>query len=154
MRPNPIITPGRRPDKSIFPIDTWAREAVITMAMLGGMMGPNSELTPTTAAANSLRYPCLTMAGIVMGPMAAISARVDPLAPPKIMQASTVASPIPPQTCPRNAFAKPINRWLIPPLFINSPASMKRGMAVISKLFTPPKAFWIIVSIGMSRSRK
>ena len=49
----------------------------------GGMIGPITELAAVIAAANFLEYPCFSIAGINIDPIAEVSATADPERPAK-----------------------------------------------------------------------
>ena len=67
----------------------------MTMATLGGIMGPIMAEATVTAALKSAWYPSFFMAGINTDPRAAVSAVAEPDMPAKIMLANmlTWASP-------------------------------------------------------------
>ena len=80
-----------------------------------------------------------------MLPRAEVSATEDPEIPPKIMEATMFTSPRPPRMGRRISMQKSIIRLVMPPVFISSPASMNRGMAIISSLYTPFQIRWGIM---------
>lgn len=51
-------------------------------------------------------------------------------------------SPRPPRTGRSSSMQKLMIRWVMPPVFISSPASMNSGMAIISSLNTPFQTRW------------
>ena len=74
------------------------------------------------------------MAGIRMEPRAEVSATEEPEIPPKIMEATMFTSPSPPRMGRSSSMQKLMMRWVMPPVFISSPASMNSGMAIINSL--------------------
>jgi len=50
---------------------------------------------------------------------------------------STFTCASPPRRCPISAWLNSTSRSVIPPRFINSPASMKNGIAISGKLSIP-----------------
>ena len=69
------------------------------------------------------------MAGIMIDPIAAVSAVEEPDIPENNIVESTTTIPIPPLMCPTRLLANLVKRTEIPPVSINSPARMKRGAA-------------------------
>ena len=78
--------------------------------MLGGMIGPIVQADATTQTAKSEAYPSFFMAGIMMEPMAAVSAAADPDTPEKMAADTMETCASPPRTCPTRAFAKLTSR--------------------------------------------
>ncbi len=74
------------------------------------------------------------MAGIRMLPKAEVSATEEPEMPPKIMEATMFTSPRPPWKGFKSCRQKLMIRLVMPPVFISSPASINKGMAIISSL--------------------
>ena len=74
------------------------------------------------------------MAGMRILPRAEVSATEEPDMPPKIMEATMFTSPRPPWMGRRISMQKLMMRLVMPPVFISSPASMNRGMAIMSSL--------------------
>ena len=60
------------------------------------------------------------------------------------MLATTVTYPRPPRTWPHMALATRMIRSEIPPVFMISPASRKKGIAISGKLSIPRKMFWMM----------
>ena len=56
----------------------------------GGMIGPMTELAAVMAAENRREYPCFSIAGINIEPMAEVSATADPDRPANSMDDSTL----------------------------------------------------------------
>ena len=102
--------------------------------MLGGMIGPIIAAHASTAAANSGRYPSRFMAGIIIEPIAARSARPDPESADMNMLATMLACARPPRRCPTSARERPTRRSVIPATFMSSPARTKSGTASSGKL--------------------
>ena len=50
------------------------------------------------------------------------------------MEATMFTSPRPPRMGRSSSMQKLMMRWVMPPVFISSPASMNNGMAIISSL--------------------
>ena len=74
--------------------------AYITKGMLGGMIGPTVAPTEQIAALKSTSYPSLTMEGIMMEPIAAVSATADPEMPPMTMLVPQLTTAKPPVMWP------------------------------------------------------
>ena len=102
--------------------------------MLGGMIGPIMAAQASTAAANSGRYPSRFMAGIIIEPMAARSARPEPESADMNMLATIPAWASPPRRWPTRARERPTRRSVIPATFMSSPATTKSGTASSGKL--------------------
>ena len=101
--------------------------------MLGGMIGPIAPAAAIRAVAKSMSYPFLFIAGIMMEPTAAVSAVDDPETPAKIIEAITEIIPRLPLINPKQALEKSTILREIPPLSINSPASINNGIAMIGQ---------------------
>ena len=99
--------------------------------MLGGMIGPIAPAAAINAVAKSMSYPFFFMAGIMIEPTAAVSAVDDPDTPAKIIEAMTETMPRLPLTNPKQALENSTILLEIPPLSINSPASINKGIAII-----------------------
>ena len=69
--------------------------------------------------------------------MADADAMADPAMAPIIIAPIILINANPPGSDPTRVFAKAIRRWAIPPLFINSPESIKNGIANKAKLSSP-----------------
>jgi hypothetical protein len=63
-----------------------------------------------------------------------VSATDEPEIPPKTMLATTLTSPRPPPMGRTMYMHRSMIRLVMPPEFINSPASMNMGIAIISGL--------------------
>lgn len=98
------------------------------------MIMPMVEDATVIPAEASGGYPSFSMAGIRMEPRAEVSATEEPEIPPKIMEATMFTSPRPPRMGRSSSMQKLMMRWVMPPVFISSPASMNSGMAIISSL--------------------
>ena len=79
--------------------------------------------------------------GMRMVASAAVSARAEPLMLAISTAAPMATKPRPPRMCPTQACAMVMMRRLIPPVFISSPARMKKGTASSAKLSTPATRF-------------
>ena len=115
--------------------------AYMIMGMLGGMMGPRAAAPDTTPAPKSMSY-SFFITGSSADPMAEASATAEPLTPDRIMPATTFTWAMPPRICPTRASANFSMRSRIPVESINSPASMKNGMAMRTKESTPVNIRW------------
>jgi hypothetical protein len=82
------------------------------------------------AEAKSLGYPAFIIAGIIIPPIAATVAGLDPDIAPKNAEAIIVIIPRPPIVLPTQALANLIKRPEIPPLSISPPANIKKGIAM------------------------
>ena len=80
------------------------------------------------------------MAGMVSAPMAATVAGPEPLMAPKNMQVTMAVRPMPPYRPPTISSASLSRRRERPPAPMNTPAAMKKGMAMIGKLSMEVKA--------------
>ena len=74
--------------------------------MLGGMIGPIVQADATTQTEKSEAYPSFFMAGIMIEPMAAVSAAAEPDTPEKMAAETIDTCASPPRTCPTSALAK------------------------------------------------
>jgi len=83
------------------------------------------------AAEKSGSKPSQTISWISTAPNPAASATAEPDMPENIMLATILTCPKLPGMCPTRAFANVNNLRLTPPMFMSSPASMKRGTASI-----------------------
>lgn len=70
-------------------------------------------------------------------PMAAVSAKADPVIPANNMLATMLACARPPVNRPTRALAKRTSRTVMPPRFMISPASTKNGTAINGKESMP-----------------
>ena len=76
-----------------------------------------------------------------MAPRKAVDATAEPIILANRRIAIIVTYPRPPRTWPTIAFAAFTIRFVIPPRFINSPAMIKNGTAIIEKESAPEKRF-------------
>ncbi len=90
--------------------------------MLGGMIGPMVQAEATSATAKSAWKPRFFMEGIMMDPIAAVSAAADPETPEKMAAATMDTWASPPRTWPTRAFAKLTIFSVSPPSLIRLPA--------------------------------
>ena len=74
-----------------------------------------------------------------MVPMAAVSETAAPVIPAKKTLAMMLACARPPRTLPARMLAKRTSRVVMPPLFMISPAKMKKGMAIRVNMSRPEK---------------
>ena len=72
-----------------------------------------------------------------MDPSADVSATADPDRPANSIEDRMLTCARPPRTCPISAWLNSTMRIVMPPRFINSPASMKNGMAISGKESIP-----------------
>ena len=93
------------------------------------MIGPIVAAAATTAAAYSAGYPSFFIAGIKTEPVADASATADPETPAIIILATMLTWDSPPLTWPKRAEEKSTSLLVIPPVFMRSPARMKKGIA-------------------------
>ena len=84
-----------------------------------------------------MSWPALTIIGSSSAVSAAASATAEPDRADSRIAATMATYPSPPLMCPTKAKAKLTMRWLSPPTFMISPASMKNGTASSGKLFEP-----------------
>ena len=82
------------------------------------------------------------MAGIMMLPMAATVAGLEPETAAKRAQAAMPAMASPPSRWPNQALASRISRWETPPVAKMLLASRKKGTAIRGKLSRFVKIFW------------
>ncbi len=104
------------------------------MGVEGGIIIPMVEEATVMPAEASGGYPRSSMAGIRILPSAEVSATEEPEIPPKIMEATILTSPSPPRIGFKSCRQKLMILLVMPPVFISSPASINRGMAIISSL--------------------
>ena len=100
------------------------------------MIGPITAALAQTPAAKSLPY-CLRMVGISADPSAEASAMAEPDTPENTMAETMLTWASPPRTPPTRTSAKRRRRPRMPEVPISSPASMKNGTAISTKLSTP-----------------
>lgn len=79
------------------------------------------------------------MAGMSMVPMAAVSETAAPVMPAKKTLAMMLAWARPPRTWPARMLAKRTSLWVMPDLFMISPAKMKKGIAMSVNISKPEK---------------
>ena len=77
------------------------------------------------------------MAGTSIEPNAEVSATAEPESPANNIEDKMFTCARPPRRCPIIACANSTKRAVMPPLFINSPASIKNGIAISGKLSIP-----------------
>jgi hypothetical protein len=94
----------------------------------------------------------LRIIGISMAVSAAASAAAEPEMAAMITAAAMATMPRPPRMWPIQASAKSTMRREMPPAFMSSPASMKKGMASNGKLSAPSTILgWSYFRCGMTR---
>src|SRR6056297_321053 len=98
------------------------------------MTGPLTPEAATTDAAKAGSKPRRFIIGIIVDPMAVVSATAEPEMPAKIVEAITATWPRPPRIHPTRYDEKFTRRRDIPPRSISAPAAMKNGIASIGKL--------------------
>ena len=118
--------------------------------MQGGMFTPIPPAAATIAVASGRGYPRLTMDGIMIEPMAAVSAAEDPETPEKKIVATMTTCASPPRTWPTSTLAKRTSRAEMPPVSMNRPARTKKGTAKSGKESRPVNSFWAMSVRGMS----
>jgi hypothetical protein len=89
------------------------------------------------------------MAGIMIEPIAAVSAAVEPEIPEKKISETIETMPKPFLKWPTKARARLTSRREIPPVSIKDPARMKKGTARRGKESEPVKIFWGTMTSGM-----
>ena len=124
---------GKNPAINKRPIEMLTRLPSTTIMMHGGISTPIDEAAATIAAARSDEYPARRIAGIIVEPIAEISAVVEPEIPEKNISASMTTIAKPPRTCPISTRARVTKRAEIPPESIKSPAKIKKGTAINGK---------------------
>ena len=107
------------------------------MGTLGGMIGPEIEEQAVTAAASEGFLYSFVVGGMSNEPTALISAGPDPLMPPKSMLTNMLICNSPPLSLPTHNLAKSSSLDRTPMVPINSPASIKRGMATQANISMP-----------------
>ena len=110
--------------------------------MLGGITGPIVAAAAFTAPAKLLEYFSFSIAGIITEPTAAPLAIAAPDTAAIIILVRTTTNDNPPLTLPITDIVKRINLSVIPPAFINSPASKKNGSATIIIESAPVLICW------------
>src|SRR5699024_3956031 len=126
--------PGRIPPINKSPINSLDETPYSTIRIHGGITIPKEPALTITAVANFLSYPCATIAGIIIPPIAATVAGPDPDIAEKNIQVIMAAIANPPVNLPTNTLAKSNNLVEIPPFPIISPARIKKGTAIKAKL--------------------
>jgi hypothetical protein len=138
IRNRPVIIPGIYPARNNAAMEAppLAKEYTIRI-LLGGIINPVVAEVMFTAAPNSFEYPSFSISGPKILPMAEAEAMAEPAMAPINMAEITLIRARPPGNEPTSVFAKAMSLWAIPPLFINSPDSIKKGMASSAKLSNP-----------------
>ncbi len=95
----------------------------------GGINSPKTDETVTRAVEYPLGYPCSTILGMSIGPVAATPVNPLPDIAPIIAQVVTATTPIPPFTLPTNMSAKSSRFFAIPVPPISVPANINNGLA-------------------------
>ena len=90
-----------------------------------------------TATPNPLEYPSFSISGPRILPIAEAEAIAEPATDPMSIADIILISAKPPGKKPTKALAKETSLRATPPLFINSPANMKNGIANNAKLSSP-----------------
>ncbi len=107
--------------------------------MDGGMIGPITDDTQVSAAANAAGYlPSLVIIDCMILPDAAASASAEPDMLAKMMLCATLTCASPPRNRPTSALQKTSSLSMMLPVFMNSAARMKSGMASSSWLAIMP----------------
>ncbi len=122
--------------------------------ILGGIITPITELVAVTAIVISFSYPSLIIEGIRRDPMAEVSEVDDPVIPPKNIETNTFTWAKPPLKEPTKISEKSINLFAIDDLFINSPASMNKGIASKGNESRPVNIFCAIIMTDTSGVKK
>ena len=102
---------------------------------------PSAPDVVITPAPNRGGYPFCSSAGRTMEPIPTTVATEEPDMAANSAQATTPASPRPPNQCPISEAAKSIMRRATPPAVRKLPARMKNGIAMISKRSRLVKSF-------------
>src|SRR5699024_12616730 len=103
MAPITNKMPGIAPPKNILPTETPAKEAHITIGILGGIIGPATADPAVMAALNSFGYPCFFIEGVRTLPSPALSATASPDIPAKIILEDIFNCHNPPRILPKSA---------------------------------------------------
>ena len=106
----------------------------MTIITLGGMSNPSIDAAVTNAVENPLGYPCSTMRGINIGPVAATPAKPLPDIAPITAQVTHATIPNPPRIWPTIKSTSARSLFAIPLPPINVPATMNNGLARRTKL--------------------
>src|SRR5699024_462007 len=125
------------PPKKSLPIETFVRDPYRINKTLGGIIGPTTDAEAVSTTLKSVLYPFCSIAGIIVEPIAAVSAAPEPDIPAIIILAKIFTCANPPLKCPTTDSAKFNKRIVIPALFIISPANIKNGMAINVKELIP-----------------
>jgi len=112
-----------------------------TKPMEGGMMGPITPQAAMSPPERALSCPAFTIMGNKSAVSAAASATAEPDKADSRHAAMMATYPNPPRMWPTSAIAKSTMRLDRPPVFITSPASMKKGTASKGKLLAPSMMF-------------
>jgi hypothetical protein len=124
-----IRRPGRIPARNMSLTGICASTAKMTNSIEGGITGASNPPAAVEAAAKPRSYPSASIAGTMARDMMAIWLAAEPTMAAMNMLATRLIHASPPRNPPTKTRAAAIRRLVTPPSFINSPVSMKSGIA-------------------------
>src|SRR5699024_8003042 len=122
----PIKKPDPSPAKNKSATESPAVNPHKIIGILRGKIIPIWEDAAVMAAEYLELYPCLTIAGIIIVPVAEVSATAEPETPPKNILSTTFVAESPPGKNPTIASAKSTNRLVTPPFSMIFPVKIKK----------------------------
>ena len=134
--------PGKIPAANNPPIDMPETIPIMIRSIDGGIIEAVAPDAAKRAVANGFGYFLFSISGIVVEPIAAVSALAEPHTPEKNIVAKITTNPSPPFTLPTNIKQKLTILAAIPPLPIMVPAKINIGIARRVKLLMPVRNFW------------
>ena len=141
MSARPLKIPGKMPAANNPPIEMPETIPIMIKSIEGGMIEAVAPDAAKRAVANGFGYFLFNISGMVVDPIAAVSALADPHTPEKNIVARITTKPSPPLTLPTKIKQKFTIRAAIPPLPIIVPAKINIGIARSVKLLIPPRNF-------------
>ncbi len=133
--------PGKNPAAKSPPIEMLATTPIIMRSIEGGTIVAVPPAAANRAVAKGGGYLRFNISGIVIEPIAAVSALAEPHTPEKNIVPKTTTIPKPPRTRPTSTNDMFTMRPAIPPCPIIVPAKIKRGIANSVKESMPLSTF-------------
>jgi len=121
-------SPGTSVERKQAATDWLVTKAYIIMVMLGGIRVLRTAEALMIAAEYPLGYPCFSISGIIMVPMAITDEAAAPEIAPKTAEVTHATIPSPPGILPAMAFARSSRRRAMLPPVTTYPNAMKKGM--------------------------
>ena len=129
MRAKAFTKPGKKPAAKRPPIEILATTPIIIKSIEGGTIVAVPPAAASKAVAKGAGYFRFNISGIVIEPIAAVSALAEPQTPEKNIVPKTTTMPKPPRTRPTRTKDMFTIRPAIPPWPIIVPAKIKSGIA-------------------------